>query len=154
MSVIIESGFGGGTFGLDHPRLCWRRLAGTITASTEADGFSAAFAYAEEVVNAWKPTAVPADWTLTFATDQAVSYVGIGAHTLGTVGATVKVQVSDGLGGWDDISGSETSPTDDAALLFLFATKTVGAVRIVVTGAAAEIGYILVGQATVFPQLA
>lgn len=150
MSVIISQG----VFDRNLPRLCWRRLAGTITASTEADGFDAAFAYAEEVVNAWKPTAVPADWTVTFATDQALDYVGIGAHTLGAQGATVKVQVSDGAGGWDDIAGAEASPASDAAILFLFPKVTTGAVRVVVSGAVAEIGYILVGSATVFPRLA
>lgn len=148
MSVIVSQG----VFDRDLPRLAWRNETGTITASTEADGFDAAFAYAEEVVNAWKPTAVPADWTVTFSTDKLVSYVGIGAHTIGSQGATVKVQVSDGSGGWDDVAGAVTSPTDNTAILFLFPEMTKSAVRIVMTGAVAEIGYILVGAVTIFPR--
>ena len=154
MSVVIEAGFTGVAQGLNNPRLCWRKVAGTVTASTEAEGFDAEFAYSEELVNAWKPTAIPADWTVTFDDDAEVSFIGIGAHTIGSSGATVKVQVADGLGGWDDIAGSEVSPSSDDALLFLFDAVEVGGVRVVLTGEIAEIGYILTGQATEIPRLA
>ena len=92
MSVILQNGFIGIEQDLNHPRLCWRKLAGTVTASTEEEGFDAEFAYAEELVNAWKPTAVPADWMIEFPSSAPVSYVGIGAHTLGTDGASVRLQ--------------------------------------------------------------
>ena len=154
MSVILQNGFVGIEQGLNHPRLCWRRQAGTVTASSEAEGFDAEFAYAEELVNAWKPEAVPADWTVTFADDAPVSYVGIGAHTIGSSGATVKLQVSDGVGGWDDVPGCTATPDDDAAILFLIAPVDVDAVRVVLEGEIAEIGYILVGRVTEFPRLA
>jgi len=154
VSVVFETGFTGIAQDPDHPRLCWRKQAGTITASTEAEGFDAEFAYAEELVNAWRPESVPADWTVTFADDAPVSYVGIGAHTLGSAGATVKVQVPDGVGGWDDVPGCTVSPDDDAAILFLIAPVDVDAVRIVVEDEIAEIGYILVGQVTEIPRLA
>lgn len=154
MSVVLQTGFTGIAHDLDHPRLCWRRLAGTITASTEAEGFDAEFAYAEELVNAWKPTAVPANWTLDFAAAQTVSYVGIGAHTIGSSGASVKVQIPDGLGGWDDVPGATASPDTDAAILFLLEPDDLDAVRIVLSGEIAEIGYILIGQATEIPRLA
>ena len=154
MSVVLQNGFIGIEQGLNNPRLCWRKVAGTVTASTEAEGFDAKFAYAEELVNAWRPTAVPADWTVTFADDAPVSYVGIGAHTIGSSGATVKAQVPDGSGGWNDVPGCVATPSDDAAILFLLSVQDVGAVRVVVSEAIAEIGYILTGQATEIPRLA
>ena len=153
MSVILQNGFVGIEQGLNHPRLCWRRLAGTVTASTEAEGFDAEFAYAEELVNAWKPTAVPADWTLTFPIAAPVSYVGIGAHTIGTSGATVEIQrlVS---GTWTTFPGCAVTPSNDDAILFLIAPTDLGSIRVRVIGAVAEIGYILVGRATEIPRLA
>jgi len=153
MSVILQNGFIGIEQDLNHPRLCWRKLAGTVTASTEAEGFDAEFAYSEELVNAWKPTAVPANWTVTFPSSAPVSYVGIGAHTLGSSGATVAIQRLVGST-WTTFPGCTATPDDDAAILFLISPVDVGAIRVRVTGAVAEIGYILVGRVTEFPRKA
>jgi hypothetical protein len=150
--IVLQSGFTGTSVDLNHPRLCWRKLAGTISASSAAEGFNAAFAYSEELVNAWKPTAVPADWTITFPAAAPVSYVGIGAHTLGSSGATVELQrLVSGL--WVTFPGCALTPTDDAAILFLIAPIDLASIRIRITGAVAEIGYILTGLATEIPRM-
>ena len=153
MSVVLQNGFVGIEEDLNHPRLCWRKQAGTVTASSEAEGFDAGFAYAEELVNAWKPTAAPADWTLTFPSTAPVSYVGIGAHTIGSSGATVEIQRLVG-GTWTTFPGCTITPDDDDAILFLIAPADLPSIRVRVTGAVAEIGYILVGQVTEFPRKA
>lgn len=153
MSVVVQDGFIGIERGLNHPRLCWRKHPGTITASSVAQGFGADFAYAEELVNAWRPNSVPAWWRLTFPSAAPVSYVGIGAHTIGSSGATVEIQRLVG-GTWTTLPGCAVTPNDDDAILFLIAPTDLPSIRVRVTGAVAEIGYILIGQVTEVPRLA
>lgn len=133
------------------PRVIWDKLAGTIAASTAAALYDAAFADQPQTYTAWKPTAVPATWSVTPDTPAPVDCCAIGCHTLGTTGATVHVEYDAGAG-W--VTVASATPPDDAALLFLFPAITADAWRVRVTGAVAELGVIMFAVATVFPRAA
>ena len=152
MTVIIQPGYLGTEVALDHPRLCWRKQTGTIAWSSGPLGSGGLQAYDEDLISAWRPAVVPADWQIDFPGTAPISYVGIGAHTIGSSGATIKLQVFDGT--WQDIPGTEISPTDDEAILYLLAPQDMDRLRVRMTVEIAEIGYILTGLATEIPRMA
>lgn len=150
MSVIVLPGFAGKP---DSPVLGWRRPSGTASANTQADGFEAGFAFDEDLINAWKPETLPGQLEYEFDTPQEISYVGIGAHTIGSSGASVRIDILVGSS-WEALPGSEFGPEDDSAILYIFATREVEGVRVRVAGEVAEVGYVLAGMATNFPRRA
>lgn len=148
MSVVIETG----VTDTELPHIGWRSITGTITASTSAEGFAAALAALPETYNAWKPTALPATWEVDAGEVEDVDYCAIGAHDLGTQGATVAVEYFDGAD-WEEVSTA--TPTDDSALLLLFPEEdTASRWRIRITGTTMpRIGNIRFGSVTVLPRM-
>ena len=154
MTVIAQTDFVGADYNLNHLRTAWRRMAGTVTATTSADGFAAANAGTPRTDTAWRPTGTaPHSWTLTPGAATQISYVGIAVHDLGTQNATVSVQVDTGAG-FATVAGATVSPEDDEAILFLIAPVSVDAVRLLIsaTDAAPTIGVISSGMVTEWPR--
>lgn len=152
MSVVIQSGFTGITYGLDNPRIGWRRLTGTVTATNEAAGYAAINATTSRTDTFWKPTAVFAALEIDFGTAQDVSYCGIASHTIGTSGCTVNIQTWNGSS-WD--KKAAVTPTDDSPILFLFANQNVTKARVAVFGGDPPlVGVVFVGAVTELPQMA
>ena len=131
------------------PLIGWHTYAGTPSASTAAAGFGAALAFNGDTFDAWRPTAVPADLSLDFGAAQTVTYAGIAAHTIGTAGATVKLQTWDGAT-WVDVPGCEIEPENDDPILFLTNPLETSRVRLALTGAVAEVGVFMAGRLTEF----
>jgi hypothetical protein len=131
------------------PVIGWQAYAGTPSASTAADGFGAALAFNGDTFDAWRPTAVPADLAVIYAESQVVTYAGIAAHTIGTAGATVKLQTWGGAA-WADVPGCEVAPISDDPILFLIKPTETSRVRIVITGGIAEVGVFMAGRVTEF----
>ncbi|NBW12554.1 MAG: hypothetical protein EBR82_31465 [Caulobacteraceae bacterium] len=150
--ICIESGFSGIAAALNTPRIGGFPIAGTAAGSTEATGYSAANAQGVETYTFWRPTAMPATWTLTFTATSPVSYFGIAAHDLATQGCTVEYQTL--------VSGVWTTrlthtPTDNQPIFGLVAQRSLTAARLRFTGATAPtIGVIFFGDVTEFPQRA
>lgn len=148
MSVVIANG----VTNTDLPRIGWRSITGTVSASTAAAGFEAALAATPQTYSAWKPTATTTQtWEVDAGTSRSANYCGVGAHELGDVGATVTVQRWTGSS-WSNVVS--TSPTDNSALLFLFPTASATRWRIRITGASApaRIGNIRFGEVTTLPR--
>jgi hypothetical protein len=146
--IVIESGFTGTTYPLTNPRIAAYPITGTVTASTAAAGYAGNDANNELTYTAWKPTAVPATWQLSF-TSTVVSYCAIAAHNIGSTGGTVQVQ--------EYLAGTFTqldthTPTDDSPIVFFFAGRTTDRIRIRVTNAIPTIGVIWFGRALELPQ--
>ena len=158
MSVIIQAGLVGVQYPLDHPRVGWAARPGTATASSADAGFPATAAQDPRTITAWRPTSLPATWTLTFPADQTLTYVGIAAHDLGSSGCGVGLQVPDGVGGWSFLRGTRTQPTNDGAMMFLLVPVTTSAIRVRITdpGSATlpTIGHIRAGLVVEFPRRA
>jgi len=148
--IVVESGFAGVEYPLSHPRIGARPVSGTVAASTAATGFDAAFAANAETYQYWRPTAVPATWTLTF-TSAPISYFGIAAHNCGTVGATVEYQTWNGSA-W--VTQATHTPTDDSAIFGLVRRRTQDRARVRFTNAIPTVGVIYFGDVVEFPQKA
>lgn len=156
MTVVIETGFTGDVYPMTHPRVGWRRMSGTVTASSSVDGFNAANAGTPRTDTAWRPTGVPNHiWTLTPASATVISYVGIAAHDLGTQNATVSLQINTGAG-FVTVAGTSVSPADDDPVLWLIDPVSVTAARVVITATDAPptIAVIAMGEVTEYPRLA
>ncbi|PTW43891.1 phage head spike fiber domain-containing protein [Rhodovulum kholense] len=81
---------------MTHARILWDRLTGTVSATSAAEGFEAALAATVETNSWWQPVAAPASWQIEFASAQTVDAIGIGAHTLGSSGASARVEYLSG----------------------------------------------------------
>jgi len=152
MAVVIATGFTGTTYGLKHGRVCyewWRD--GTATATTAAAGFAAVNALPPRTDSAWKPTAIPATWTLTYPTERKVSFVGIAKHDLGALNASIVIDYLVGavwtFAGW-------ITPADNTPILLLTAPTWVDGVRVRITDADDEptISVIMAGLADEWPR--
>jgi len=141
MSVYIQTGFTGLAYDLNHPRIAHRRRgAANAVASTEASGFAALNAGNVRVDSAWRPTALPANWSTIFNLPRAVGYVGIAAHDLGTQNADITIQTTSDAGStWDTVAGlANLTPTDDSAILCLFEQETFDGYRVLINSADSE----------------
>lgn len=150
--IYFETNFVGNTFRLDHPRVLWNSATrrGTVTASSSADGYAAVNAATATTWDRWKPTELPAWWSLSF-TEETISALAIDTHTLGTSGASVAVQEWNGSG-WVDLIAA-VSPSDDAPIAFLFRERAADRIRLYITGAAVpSIAVVHVSEALELPQ--
>lgn len=165
---------------MSHARILWdNRLAdATFAADSEAEGFEAINARAADTASWWMPDSAGGGvLTMTFAAETTIDCIGIAAHSLGSDGATISVEVEVG-GSWiaypnafsgvltigDAIvidgsgaayviyEGQTISPPDDEALMILFAPVAATAVRITLS-ASARIGVVYAGTALVMPQM-
>lgn len=157
MSVYVASGFTGMTYGLTHGRVCWDAFTGTVMGSTAAAGFPAVNAASVRTDSAWRPTVLPATWTLTFAAPQTVSFIAIAKHDLGTLNATIAVEydAAGGLEAWEAFAGlGAVQPSDDSPILFLVPATSSDAIRIRITAADGNptIAVIRAGRADEWPR--
>lgn len=133
---------------LNHARILWAPVSGTITAGG-TDGSLAANDY---TFQRWSCGALPSNWTLVAAANVDVDTVFIAAHNLGTTGSTVEVQTASTLGG-AFTTRATIVPTDDSTIAVMLNNAgtpySVREIRIRVTGAsaAAQIGIIRAGKA-------
>lgn len=137
---------------LTHARIGYQRISGDVTASSAASGFPASAADNPLTYTGWKPTSVPAWWEIDAGKGVEVDYVGIAAHNLGTIGATVKPQYSTGGSPeWEDAT-DEHMPADNRPIMFLFEEQFASKFRIYieVDGSPAEmpfVGVVYIGKA-------
>jgi hypothetical protein len=112
MTALVSAGV------VDHdlPRIGWRAITGTVTASSAAAGYEASRAVGFETYDGWKPTALPARWDVQAAAATTASYMGVAAHDLD--GYTVAPQrwLS---GAWVDIAPARVI-SGSSAIFWLF----------------------------------
>jgi hypothetical protein len=156
MSVVVATGFTGDTYPLTHGRVCWEWYKdATPSATTAAAGFPAVNAMPPRTDSAWRPTEIPSNWSLDFATDDSpVGFVGIAKHDLGTLNATIAIEYDiDGV--WTAFAGAGSlQPTDDSPILLLVPETDCDGVRIRITAADGNptIAVIMVGVADEWPR--
>lgn len=154
MSAILQNGFSGIEYPLNHPRIGWRSVGGTVTTSGSAAGYPAANALDPRTALGWKPDAATGIIGIDAGASVPASYCGVAGHDLGSKNATVRLQRLSGAT-WVNIFGS-TDIADDSALLFLFAPVDAAQFRLRIDSAdaAPRIGHIRFGQVTEIPRLA
>lgn len=151
MAVVFESGYTlpGGDEPLTHARIAhsgnWL-TGGTVTASTTATDYFAAGPNNSLTYEKWQPTASPAAWEYDHGSIAECDYCVIGAHTLGTVSATVNVQ-AEIAAVWTTLVS--VSPTTDEPIMAIFEPRTQQKWRLNITygGTAPTIGVIKFGKA-------
>lgn len=132
---------------LNHARILWSPLTGTITAG----GTNGALAANDYTFQRWSCGALPSAWTLETAADAEVDTLFIAAHNLS--GRTVTVETSATTGGGFTTRATVT-PTDNSVIAVMFNTGTgaphvIRRVRITVSGSGtdAAVGIIRWGKA-------
>lgn len=139
---------------LSHPRVGWRRLAGDLVFSTEAEGFAAANARTPRTDSFWRPTAAPAHWGIVQPSGTVVaSYVGVAAHDLAGKVVTVETRET-AASAWVPIPGLSFTPDSAEPILFLFTPRNHNGFRLAVSGGVPTVGVIFIGRATEFPRRA
>ena len=154
MSVILQPGFVGLEYPLDHPRVGWRSVGSTAIAGDAAAGFPAANALDPRTALGWRPDDATGWIGVDAGASVPASYCGIAGHDLGSRNATVRVQRWTGSE-WADVIGA-TEIEDNSALLFLFAPVDATQFRLLIDSAdaAPRIGHIRFGLVTEIPRLA
>ena len=133
---------------LNHARILWSPITGTITAG----GTNGDFAANPFTFQKWSCGTLPSNWTLVTAANANVDTVFIAAHNLGSTGSTVLVQTAATVGG-AFTTRATIVPTDNSAIAVMINNAgtpyVIREIRIQVTGAsgAAEIGIIRAGVA-------
>ena len=135
MTVLLETNFVGNDRNLTHGRICYQRADGTITANTEAAGFPAANAGTLRTDSGWRPTALPTTWTATYAAPEAISYIGIAKHDLGSLNAVFSLEYNIGAGYVAFPGALAVSVQNDKPILFLNKVRNVEGIRLRVTSA-------------------
>ena len=155
MAVIIATGFSGTTYPLTHGRVCWDwPRDGVPSATTSASGFPASGALPVRTDTAWRPTAIPATWTLAYPSTRNISFLGIAKHDLGTRGATIAIEY-DVAGVWTAFAGADAiEPADDNPILLLAPVTACDGVRVRITASTGNpsLSIIMAGVADEWPR--
>jgi hypothetical protein len=143
--VYIKSGFAP-VIPLTHSRIGINNIArtGTVTASTAAAGFPAIAAANPLTYEFWKPTTVPATWTVDAGAAVTCDYLGVASHTLGTSATTLTLQHSTDNSTWEDVE--TVTPSTNAPIIILFPPVSRRYWRIVLSGNIALVGVVNIGK--------
>lgn len=153
MGVVFEAGYTlpGADEPLTHARIAhsgnWL-TGGTITASSTATGFFADGPDNSLTYEKWKGSAA-ATWEYDHGSTAECDYCVIGAHTMGTDGATFKIQYDNG--GWVDLCAAQ-SPTTNQPIMVIFEPQTRQKFRVNISTGTPEIAVIKFGKALQMPQ--
>lgn len=143
--IKIQTGFNP-AIPLNHSRIGHQTYTrtGTATASTAQTGFPASAPLNSLTYEFWRPSAMPATWTLNAGSSVSVNYIGIAAHTLGSSNCDVLIQSSNDNLTWTTIDS--ISPDNDSPIMFLFQGISAQYFRLNITGSIFSIGVIYVGS--------
>lgn len=152
MSVMIEPDFVGNKYPLTHGRICGQSVlpSGTVVAASEKTGFEGVNVADPREHNFWRPGSANTTLTVTLPEVRKLSYIALAAHNLGSLGVTVRIEVSDGLGGFDNASG-HIAPADDTPFIYLFKEIETDLFRLRFKQDIATIGVVYAGEAIEVP---
>lgn len=154
MSIVINQGgqwvAGNSWLGYDNLFL---RADAAFSGSSEDAGFPAENASSWLTYSGgWRSSvAGTQNLSVSFDSVEAANSYGLFKHNLGDIGGTVKLQESDDGITFNDIAGSETSPTTNRTIYFVFDSEVHLFWRLVFTIPTGET--LIVGQAFVGPSL-
>lgn len=147
---LVAASQQGGTGKLDHTHIGYRSLlpTSTITATSSAAGFPASAVANSMTYERWSPVAVPATISIDTGASSLIDYVGIGAHSIGSSNASVKIEYSDDGSSWT--TALDVTPQSDNAIMLLMEQFMARYWRITVDRVV-EIGVIYIGRALEIP---
>ena len=101
-----------------------RASEATVTASASPVGGEKENAYAEGFnYDFWRPGSGIQWLRASFSSSQKVNYLGIAAHDLHNVSASIKLQESSDGSVWTDVTGSDYTPTTSAPIFIEFSEE-------------------------------
>ncbi|MBL3608202.1 phage head spike fiber domain-containing protein [Rhodovulum sulfidophilum] len=77
---------------MTHARILWDRLTGTVSATSEVEGFEAELANTVETNSWWKSASINSSWRLDFGGPALVDAIGVAAHNLGSTENAYRVE--------------------------------------------------------------
>lgn len=115
-------------------QICYQTFTRGITPTVSGTGTGY---YAGALANSltaefWQPDSTPGYAYWDFAEAKQFSYVAIGAHTIGSSGCSVSVEISNDASVWTSVGSHE--PDDDTAIIFYFGTVSARYMRVSVDG--------------------
>lgn len=141
----------------NNPLVLWQNKATGPVASNgvQTDG-AAANMLSGDTFDFCYPVVSGGGFNISFDTTGDVSCVGIAAHNLGTLGATVRLETSsDGGSTWADTGVGAVTLTSDEAILWRLPLQNWNDMRLRVTGIASgqpAIGVLVAGAEIILPQ--
>src|SRR5690242_10558228 len=97
----------GTPYPLKNPRIGYQSYprdlaltAAAITVSSETTDTPRDAPLTEDTAAVWQGTAYPATWKLDMGSGKDVDYVGVAGHSIGTCGASLKVETSNDNSVW------------------------------------------------------
>lgn len=132
-----------------HPRIghhTYARdlLAADVSASSAASDNPADAPLRPDTFERWQPTGSGATWRVDLGSSQTVGYIAIGAHTLGSSGASLTIERSSDDSSWTEVMS--VTPSNDAAIICQFIEASDRYWRITLPGGTPEIGVIYIGR--------
>ena len=118
-------------FPLTHARIGYRRISGSVGASSETAGSPASAANNPLTYTFWQPASVTATWEIDAGSPQSVDYLGIAAHTIADNNNSVAAQYWNGST-W--VTLLDTNPGDNRPIMLLFEGVTAQRFRVLITG--------------------
>lgn len=130
------------------PMVLWENellSATSVVATTEATDAPVENLLTDSTWDFWKPTSTTATVTATFPSSINITAIGIAAHNLGSLGATVNFKRG-------NTTIATITPTDDTPIIMLVSSTAYTIWRIEVTGSSApvSIGSLFFGSPLVF----
>lgn len=123
---------------------------GTLSWSSQADGFAASNLVDDDTWNAWKPTASGASWVkIDYGSDVTCDCAGIAAHDLATSGVTLYIQYS--LDNVTFYNVAAYAPLTNEDIMIFFQAKAARYWRYYVDGPVSSTGVVKIGSALKFP---
>lgn len=141
--IKIQTGFNP-AIPLSHSRIGHQTYTrtGTATASSESVTFPADAPLNPLTYEFWRPTAMPATWTLDAGSSVSANYFGIASHTL--AGCAIQIEGSNDGSSFTVIDS--LSQTDNSQIMFLFAPVSYRYWRLnILSGAIPSVGVVYVG---------
>ncbi len=135
---------------VNGPMIGYRQLLTLASLSSDeaAAGFPVTNLANNSTAEKWKAETDTEQYITAFlSSPQAFDYVGLAAHTLGSTGTVVQVQISDDGDAWEDI-GPDFLPGDDSPIMVRFPSTTRQWVRLKLTPDTdpPAIGILYIGQ--------
>lgn len=132
---------------LSYARIAYEQVLTTASVSA-ADG-----ALIPNTFERWRPASGTQSVTFTTGSTQEINFIAIGAHNLGTAGATITIETAPTVSGTLTERYSVTPEDDKPILVLLDSDISIREVKITLTnGSNREIGYVSAGQVLVMPR--
>lgn len=148
MTIVIQAG----ATETDSVNVLYRNIfqEGTISWSSQANGFPAINATEDETWNSWRPTVTGAHIIVDMGSAVTCDAAGIASHNAGDVGAGFRIRYSSNGTDWNNASGQHY-PVTNETIMFLFPAVSARYWQLQVLTTPCNVGCVSIGPKLAFP---